>query len=333
MSLYKDIAFLSTADLLALPPMEYLIDGIIPKDSLVCLYGAPENGKSFVALDWAMCISEGMPWLGRVPTKRGPVIYIAAEGGRGIQKRVRAWMQYHQKTSLPAMYWLLEPLYVREEGVVEAFVEHLIELDVYPHLIVLDTLSRSFGGGEENSSEDMGHFITRITQLSQERRMACLVIHHSNAAKTKARGHTSFEGALDASFVAEATREDNGNIVLMTVSPAKMKDDARPEPFYLKPVEGNYGSLVFEETTAPDKPAKGPAEEKPMRVVDMLRVLGAAEDGYTFTEWRLATNIAKSTCNKRISKLLKKGVIYREGAKFYVTPSTTDLADLDEDDE
>ena len=27
--------------------------------------------------------------------KQGPVVYVAAEGGRGIRKRVRAWMNEH----------------------------------------------------------------------------------------------------------------------------------------------------------------------------------------------------------------------------------------------
>ena len=149
--LYDDLQLLSTQELLSLPPTEWLLDQLIPKEGFVGLFGQPGDGKSFIALDWAMCIAEGKPWLGIYPCTQSPVIYVAAEGGRGIQQRVKAWMYHYGYKDLPAMYYLLSPLYVREEGTVEAFIDHLEEQNVWPGLIVLDTLSRSFGGGEENA--------------------------------------------------------------------------------------------------------------------------------------------------------------------------------------
>jgi hypothetical protein len=138
------IDLLHTSDLLALPPATWLMHTLIPEHGRVGLYGDPGGGKSFIALDWAMHISEGMSWLGRYPTKQAPVIYIAAEGGRGIQKRVREWMRFYGKQDLAAMYWLLEPLYVREEGVVQDFPRyprtprHLSGVGGVRHPVTLD---------------------------------------------------------------------------------------------------------------------------------------------------------------------------------------------------
>ena len=58
------IDLLSTDDLLRLPPPSYLMDGLIPENGLVTLYGPPSGGKSFMALEWSICISEGRAWLG-----------------------------------------------------------------------------------------------------------------------------------------------------------------------------------------------------------------------------------------------------------------------------
>jgi hypothetical protein len=54
--------------------------------SFVVLYAPAANFKSFLALAWALSISEGRDWLGR-KVKQGPVVYVCAEGGRGFGRR------------------------------------------------------------------------------------------------------------------------------------------------------------------------------------------------------------------------------------------------------
>lgn len=333
MPLYEDIDLLTTSALMRLPPAEWLVQGLIPKEGFAAIYGAPASAKSFVALDWAMCVSEGRPWLGRVPVQPSPVVYIAAEGGRGIKKRVAAWMQHYGYTDLPGMYWLLNPLYIREEGTVEAFLETLEEQDIWPGMIVLDTLSRSFGGGDENASTDMGNFVDRMTELAGGRRMACLVIHHSNATGQRERGHTAFKGAVDTMFRCSATRNDDGRIIMVELQTVKQKDDEEAPPVYLRPVQVTTGtidgqptgSIVLEETEAPEKTSK-PGIPAPMRTQDMLQLLNVAEDGLTWGEWRIAANLDKNRFNRRIKRLTEEGHIYRDGQRYYRMPAGADLA-------
>lgn len=328
--MFDDFELLSTDDLLSLPPQQWLLKNIIPKEGFTAIWGAPSTQKSFVALDWSMCISEGMPWQGQ-PTKRAPVIYVAAEGGRGIQKRVRAWMDFYQKKSLPGMHWLLNPLYVREEGMVERFVEKLAHMDVWPGLLVLDTLARSFGGGDENASTDMGYFVQRMTDLSRERRMAVLVIHHANATGTRERGNTNLLGGLDTMWRCIATRDKATNhIQTVEVRCTKQKDDIEPDPFFLKP-EFIGRSLVLVKAEKPAPPERGSQVPGFMRKIDMVTMLGAAEHGYTADEWRLACQMPKTTFYRRLNQLRKEGTIYQDSSKrYFVTPATEDLAALED---
>ena len=327
MSLYEDIELLTTQELLRLPPVKWLLHGIIPEEGYVTLYGAPEGGKSFVALDWAMSISEGKPWLGRVPVTQAPVIYVAAEGGRGITKRVRAWMRHHQVKDLPAMYFLLNPLYVRQEGTVEAFIDELESREIWPGLVVLDTLSRSFGGGEENTSADMGLFVDRMAELAIGRRMACLVLHHKNATGSRERGSTALRGAMDAMFDLDTKRDQDGKITLVAVRNDKQKDDTRTPPFYLRPANGTelLGSLVFEEAPEPPKKERGAGGPTVMRRIDMLTYLGGHPEGLTFSEWMLGCQVPKATFKRRIHFLIENGDIYREEGKYFVFPANIDL--------
>ena len=315
---------ISTPALLGLPPAKWLMQDLIPEQGFVGLYGAPSSAKSFIALDWAMCVSSGRPWLDHAVAQT-PVVYVAAEGGRGIQQRVRAWMEHYGVPSLPNIYWLLEPLYVREEGVVADFVQGLTHADITPGLIVLDTLSRSFGGGEENASADMGHFVDCVTKLAGEYRMASLIIHHKNAQASRERGNTAFRGAADAMFDCTASRGDDGRIIRVELRNDKQKDAIEAEPIYLAPVQG-AGSLIFEKTEGPEKKKKGEGVPQPMRKVDMLTLLASHGDGLSFREWMLAAQVPKSTFNRRIKQLTNDLEIYKENGKYFVVPSNTDLA-------
>lgn len=64
----------------------WLIDGVLPQDSMTVLFGEPATFKSFTALDMACAIASGQPWQGRA-TERAIVIYLAAEGGNAIHLR------------------------------------------------------------------------------------------------------------------------------------------------------------------------------------------------------------------------------------------------------
>ena len=58
------------------PP--YLWPGILPH-GLVLLAGDPGVSKSLLSVDWAARITTGRPWPDNKPSKRGSVVFLAAE--------------------------------------------------------------------------------------------------------------------------------------------------------------------------------------------------------------------------------------------------------------
>ena len=332
-SLSEDI--LTVEQLLSLPPYKWLIHEIIPCEGTIGLWGAPESAKSFLALDWALTIACGIPWLGRFETTQGPVLYIAAEGGRGIKQRVESWMLHHQIQDPPA-YFRLAPLNYRSEEDVEAFLEDVEHLDLWPDLIVVDTLAQSFGGGDENASSDMSTFMTQLRHVTNTRGASNLVVHHSNATGGRERGNTAFRGALDASFRCVATHEvenDKRRIVSVKLESDKAKDWVGIGILHLRPLLVK-DSLVFVETEAPEAHTRGSGgEPAPMRRVDMLRYLGGHGDGLTAREWMLGTAVPKSSFFKRVRYLTEKSLIYRDNGKYFVTPENVDLAFTASDDD
>jgi hypothetical protein len=242
-------------------------------------------------------------------------------------------MLHHGYRDLPNIFFLLSPLYIRQEGAVESFLFDLEERDIWPGLIVLDTLSRSFGGGEENNSADMGEFVNRLTHLAQGRRMAALVVHHTNAQGSRERGHSAFRGGLDAMYSCDAAKNSDQVIYRVDLANTKQKDGIERAVISMSPVESMKLSLVFEPCDTPAPAKKGPKEPQPMRKVDMLTLLGTHEDGLTWQEWRLAVGIDKGRFSRRLKGYIRDSEVFKDGGRYYVMPANKDMAVEEEDDE
>jgi KaiC/GvpD/RAD55 family RecA-like ATPase len=209
----------STLELLKLPPPTWQIEGAIPAGGLVAIYGPPGVGKSFVTIDLALSIATGRDWFGR-QVERGSVVYISAEGGAGISKRVRAWLTAHDVDPREAdVSWMLEPMMVdADSDDMTRLIDRIVgEARRDPSLVIVDTLARCFDG-DENLQEDMGRFIAGVDHIRRELNCTVLVVHHSRLDGTRERGNTSFRGAVDTMLSL------TGSSALIEMSCVKQKD-------------------------------------------------------------------------------------------------------------
>ena len=78
----------------------YLVKDLIPTMGLVVVWGPPKCGKSFWMFDLSMHIALGQEYRGR-RVQKGPVVYVALEGGRGCTHRVEAFRRRHSVTDAP----------------------------------------------------------------------------------------------------------------------------------------------------------------------------------------------------------------------------------------
>jgi hypothetical protein len=182
---------------------DFILDGFIERDSTCELFGDSESGKSFLAIDWSCSIASGQPWNGK-KTKQVPVVYVAAEGQRGIPRRLAAWCKARSFpiADLP-VYFLLHAAQLIEPESVDALISGIKQIantQGIPGMVVLDTLARNIGG-DENSSIDMNKFINACDRIRETWHCAILIIHHTGlTAKERARGHSALKAALDTEF-------------------------------------------------------------------------------------------------------------------------------------
>lgn len=225
---------LSLAELAALPPPSWLIDGIVSDSGLSILYGDPGSGKSFVTIDMAMRLALGWDWHG-AQTKRVGVLYIAGEGVRGLGNRIKGWRLKHGVADDADIPFALMPvaaqLLIPEERarLLRTIDAAKVKLGFDIGLIVIDTVSRSIAGQDENGQETMSAFVKGCDEIRDHCGGAVIGVHHSGKDKEKGmRGSTVLLGACDATFKVQ--KADS----LVTLKCEKQKDGEEAQPIYLK---------------------------------------------------------------------------------------------------
>lgn len=236
-----EAALLTGSAILDIPPPEPLIEGWLNLDSVAVMYGRPKGGKSFVAIDMAMCVAAGRRWHNRHVTQ-GPVLYVIAEGVRGIGPRVKAWSKVNTHTVPENLVWLpraVSMLNPQWSGALATIAARL-----QPHMVVIDTLNRSMAGGDENSSKDMGIVIAAADLIKRSTGACVFIVHHSGKDSTQgARGHSSLLGAVDTEL--EVKNAGDGIIVLANTA-QKDAADALPLRFTLEEAAGTHSVAVVD---------------------------------------------------------------------------------------
>lgn len=197
----------------------WLIKHVIPAESIGMLYGGSGTFKSFIAVDAALHVAKGLPWMGR-RTKQGSVLYIAAEGGSGLWPRIVAW---HRSRRLQ---WADTPLHVVPTALdltVDAWrvVEAAQAKGVSPALVIVDTLSQTYAGEENSANEVAAYFRELGTRFRQLWGCAVLILHHTGHNSTeRPRGSSAMRANLD--FMLGVFRDEKE--MLATLTCAKQKD-------------------------------------------------------------------------------------------------------------
>ena len=68
----------ATWDKVQLPPLQYIVKGLIAKDDMFAIIGKSKSGKSFLAMQMALCIANGKPFL-NLDTTPCKVLYVNCE--------------------------------------------------------------------------------------------------------------------------------------------------------------------------------------------------------------------------------------------------------------
>jgi len=198
---------------------------VIPSDSIGVLFGGSGTFKSFIALDYCLHVAHGLNWLGR-KTKKGAVIFIAAEGGAGLWRRVEAWHKA-RGLSWQGIEFYVVPVALALLTDSPRVVEAAKAIGVVPAVVTVDTMSQTFTG-EENSANEVSAYLRAIGNAFRALwHCVSLIVHHSgHAATERPRGSSAIRANVD--FMLGCFREEKQ--LLANLECHKQKDGELFDP-------------------------------------------------------------------------------------------------------
>ncbi len=319
----KPFRLYSCKEVLDLPPMQWLIESILPVGGFGVLYGSPGDGKSFLALSWATAISLGKPWLEKYEVAKGTVLYIYAEGATGLPSRIRALIKHYEIQEPNELFFITQSVNFRDKADFDRLCVTLKQLKHPPACIIIDTLSRCLSGGDDNSSKEISEFISRVDKIRQETNSFVLVVHHARKNDKEERGSSALRGAADVMLRIEKKNLDEIRLVC-----SKQKDG------------GDFPAILLrlQSINLAENSTSAVIVESDFEIIPSLKLEGREKkallcipsDGAACTEWMKISGMEQSTFYRARDELVKRNLVYkidRKRGKYYLTDDGKLLSD------
>ena len=210
---------------LEIPKSEFVIEGMIAKNTFSILAGNPANCKSWVLLELAKALGTGTAFFDKfeVPKKLN-VLYIDEESS--LSEIKRRWFMLDSPNCnvsfMSLQNFRLDNNFNREE------LKGIIREQGF-EFIIFDSL-RDIWMGDENSSRDVQLLVNGFKELIQEG-TTILVSHHlrketfggTSDLSQKIRGSGALLSSLDGLIALETTKK-NEDLFELNFSPLKLRE-------------------------------------------------------------------------------------------------------------
>jgi hypothetical protein len=297
--------WLTTDQVLALPPPSPLVGNLLFRNTLAMLYGPSGVGKTFVSLDIALSVAHGVPWFDHA-TGGGRVVYVVGEGAHGMGKRVRAWRQVRGVTGERwPIHWLSMGLNLASDDAVDWFAGKLRR--ARPSLVVIDTLARCMVGLDENSNSHMSRVADRLDRLRRAARSCVLLDHHTGKDPSAgARGGSALKAAIDTEI------ELTGDTDRLVLANTKQRNAAESANLYLRLLPVTAADSCVVAPWSGDDLSDGLTT----RAASLLDTLHAIEvpGGVSTSAWLDSADLPRSTFFRVRKELLDAGHVENVGS-------------------
>ncbi len=208
----KKLPELDSADQFCIEPDDTppeIIKGILHQGSKGELGGGSKTFKTWTLLQMSVCVSHGIPWLGR-NTHCSKVLFINFELPRwSVRQRVR-----HICDALEVDYpGNLKLLNLRGYATDARVILPRIAKEIHKHgftLVIIDPLYKILGDREENAAKDMADLMLAIERLAVVLNAAVFFGAHFS------KGNQSLKEAMDRSGGSGVLARDPDTIITMT---------------------------------------------------------------------------------------------------------------------
>ena len=194
-----------------------IVEGLIDYGTII-LGGASKVGKSFLSLQLAYCVSQGLPFLGFKTNQTGVIYFALEDVERRIQQRMQKMFGLEPASNL---YFATEAGYVGGGGFEEQLNTVLHE---HPDvgLVIVDVMQKIRNPLEQSSYGTDYLFITAVKELADKYGICLILVHHTRKTTDSdifkmLSGSMGITAAVDGSMVLYKKERKSGEATLAVV--------------------------------------------------------------------------------------------------------------------
>jgi hypothetical protein len=200
-------------------PPDWLIKDILPRVGVGLLAGQSGAGKSFVAVNMAIALASNAPsgFFGKRIKQPAGVLYLAAEGGGGLNNRfIAARQQFDVTRAIPVAYStsladLSQPHHRKEiiTAAQDASARFVDQFNTPLRAIIIDTFSAGFSLDDENANAQVAKCVSAMNQIAEATGAFVLAVHHfGKNQESGPRGGSAFRANVDTVIAVTANRNE-----------------------------------------------------------------------------------------------------------------------------
>lgn len=221
---------------------EFLVEGIIPENSITVIGGHPGSGKSWIMLEIARAVSTGTKFVNEFESKQKTVLVVDEENGFWEMRRRLESLGFSKESALH--FCCQYEFKLDDEESLEELLGICREQSI--GLIILDPLA-NLHNKDENSAKEMQVVLSALQKFNQIGVTVIFIHHHRKgvlgASGQNLRGSSAIHGRADSILVVEKSGTDEP--LTMTVKHVKSRKG--------KPSDTSQIILLEDSSTPPIK--------------------------------------------------------------------------------
>lgn len=196
--------------------VEWLVEGIIPNQSVNLISAESGTGKTWLAYAIAGAVAHGVPFAGRT-VRKAPVLYLDGENPLVVVKRDLADLGIPETPDLHVWAgWNKEGPPGPDDSRIKSFVEEFHPLLIWDSLV-------EFANCDEQSSTEIRAFMKKFRTLAHLG-ATIVVLHHTgkSSSSKQYRGSSDIKASVDTAYVVTG-KDRSGKLHELMMTPFKSR--------------------------------------------------------------------------------------------------------------
>jgi len=222
---------------------EWLVEPLIPLQTITALSGDPGSFKTWLTLELAKCVALGVPFLGHFPTRQGSVLIIDEENHlRHIKKRLQ---QLQLPKDIAIFYISQNEIKIDNLKDLKKILRIVKEKQILS--VIVDSLIR-IHSGDENDARTMADVLSRLKKIIGVGANVVFTHHHRKESSygpknpsLSLRGSSDILAIIDCHLSVEELKNKNKLVIRQT----KLRQGEQVKPFAIK-IQKASGNIEFQ---------------------------------------------------------------------------------------